>query len=179
MSQSHVGTVSDKMWQLTFLLFLCAEPSAAEEVSTPPTSPPTTIPTTLPTTPPTSPSTAPPTSPPTTLSTHQPFLPTQRVDLHLLPDDQEPSENEDMERALDSDPQNLLTEAVRLLQIDNVQALEEKLRLAESSLKEKEEEVHKMKVEMEGTKQAHASELAETLSAHTTVLKYPSEIKKY
>ena len=79
------------------------------------------------------------------ISTYQPFLPAHRVDVQLLPDDQESLENEEMERTLDSDPENLLTEAVRLLQIDNVQTLEEKLRLTENSLKEKEEETKLLK----------------------------------
>ena len=127
MSQSHVGTVSYKMWQLTLLLFLCAEPSAAEELTTPSTSLPT----------------SPPTTPPSTLPSDQPFPPAQRVDSQQLLDDQEPAENEDMERALDSDPQNLLTEAVRLLQIDNVQALEEKLRLQNLPSKRKRKKFRK------------------------------------
>ena len=100
------------MWHLALLIFLCAELSAEEF-----------------------------TTPPTTLPTSQPVLPTQRVDVQLLPDDQEPLENEDTESTLDSDPENLLTEAVRLLQIDTVQTLEKKLRLTENSLKEKEEEL--------------------------------------
>ena len=90
----------------------------------------------------------------TTLPTYQPLLPTHRVDVQQLPDDQESLENEEMERAVDSDPENLLTEAVRLLQIDNVQTLEEKLHLTENSLKEK---------ELENTQKAHALETEDTL----------------
>ena len=98
----------------------------------------------------------------TSLSTYQPFLPSQRVDMQLLPDDREPSKNEDMERALDSDPGKLLAEAVRLLQIDNIQTLEKKLLLTESSLKE----VQTMKVGLEKAQKAYALALEEALSTH-------------
>jgi len=96
--------------------------------------------------------------------TYQPFLPTQHVDVQLLPDDQEPSAKEDKESVLD--PENLLIEAVRLLQIDNIQTLEEKLHLAESALKEKEEEVQIIKVELENTQKAHALAMEEAMSTH-------------
>ena len=95
----------------------------------------------------------------TSISTYQPFLPAQRVDVQLLPDDQESLENEEMERTLDSDPENLLTEVVRLLQIDNVQTLEKKLLLTESSLKDKEEE-------LENANKAYALEMEEATSTH-------------
>ena len=98
----------------------------------------------------------------TSLSTYQPFLPSQRVDMQLLPDNREPSKNEDMERALDSDPGKLLAEAVRLLQIDNIQTLEKKLLLTESSLKE----VQTMKVGLEKAQKAYALALEEALSTH-------------
>ena len=97
----------------------------------------------------------------TSLSTYQPFLPSQRVDVQLLP-----SKNEDMERALDSDPENLLAEAVRLLQIDNIQTLERKLLLIESSLKETEEEVQTMKVGLENAQKAYGLALEEATSTH-------------
>ena len=103
----------------------------------------------------------------TTLSTYQPFLPSQRVDVQLFPDDGEPSKNEDLERALDSDPENLLAEAVRLLQIDNIQTLEKKLLLIESSLKEKEEEVQTVKVELENAQKAYGLALEEAPLDHS------------
>ena len=107
-----------------------------------------------------------------------PFLPTnpsyllsmQIADVQLLPnpDDREPLENENMESTLDSDPENLLSEAVRLLQIDNVQILEERLLVTESSLKEKEKEaeVQAIEVELENAQKAYALEMEETMSTH-------------
>ena len=98
----------------------------------------------------------------TSISTYQPFLPSQRVDMQLLPDDREPSKKEDTERALDSDPEKLLAGAVRLLQIDNIHTLEKKLLLTESSLKE----VQTMKVGLEKAQKAYALALEEALSTH-------------
>ena len=93
----------------------------------------------------------------TSLSTYQPFLPSKRVDVQLLP-----SKNEDMERALDSDPEKLLAGAVRLLLIENIHTLEKKLLLTESSLKE----VQTMKVGLEKAQKAYALALEEALSTH-------------
>ena len=61
----------------------------------------------------------------------------------------------------------MLTDAaIQLLQIDNVQRLERGLLLAETSLKEKEQELQTMTVELENTKRAHATQIEEMRSSH-------------
>ena len=65
----------------------------------------------------------------TVLPTYQPLLPTQGVDLQLLPGHHEPLGEEDT-GTLDLNSETLLTEAVRLLQIDNIQNMEKKLILS-------------------------------------------------
>ena len=90
----------------------------------------------------------------TVLPTYQPLLTTQGVDLQLLPGHHEPLGEEDT-GTLDLNSETLLTEAVRLLQIDNIQNMEKKLFLTETSLKEKGEEVQMMKIELEATKKSH------------------------
>ena len=114
----------------------------------------------------------------TVLPTYQPLLPTQGVDLQLLPGHHEPLGEEDT-GTLDLNSETLLTEAVRLLQIDNIQNMEKKLFLTETSLKEKGEEVQMMKIELEATKKSHILEiLAMKLQSEKTQAAHDLEVEE-
>ena len=64
----------------------------------------------------------------------------------------------------------LTEEAIELLQVDNVQRLEESLRLAETKLKQREQDVQTMKTELENSTRAHATQIQEMMSGHADEL---------
>merc|ERR1712061_102679 len=64
----------------------------------------------------------------------------------------------------------LTEEAIELLQGDNVQRLEESLRLAETKLKQREQDVQTMKTELENSTRAHATQIQEMMSGHADEL---------